>query len=282
MRLAFTSDIHIDINGPAVLDALVARVRSVAPDVLLIAGDIATGAATYLKTLLALRAVTPRLLVVAGNHDVWTAPEALAQGVDSWARLDKLLPALCREADVQLLDAGPQEIDGVGFVGTLGWYDLTTREHVLEAPIEAYRAGEWGGLRWTDHTYAVWRDADGAAMEMEEVARILRERLAAHLRAVTSRRIVVATHTLPFGEQIHRKAHPGWRFANAFMGSLPMGDVVRGDPRVVLAIAGHTHIGSDLRIGRLRAVVSPLGYTREWKGTTPAEAVMNALKVIEV
>src|SRR4051812_36698721 len=98
MRLLFTSDIHIDLNGPAVLDALVRRVREQAPDVLIIAGDIATGAATYLRTLLALRAVSPRLLVVAGNHDVWTAPEALAKGVDSWARLDKLLPALCAEA----------------------------------------------------------------------------------------------------------------------------------------------------------------------------------------
>jgi predicted phosphodiesterase len=282
MRLAFTSDIHIDLNGPGVLDALVARAAELAPDVLLIAGDIATGAATYLRTLLALKATSPRLLVVAGNHDVWTTPEALAAGIDSWARLDKLLPALCTEAGAELLDAGPVEIDGVGFAGTLGWYDLSTREHVLDAPMEAYRKGVWGGLRWTDHTYTAWKGPDGEKMGMEEVAGILRERLAAHLAALTTRRIVVATHTLPFGEQIHRKEHPGWRFVNAFMGSLPMGQVIRDDPRVVLAIAGHTHLGSDLRLGRLRAVVSPLGYAKEWRGNTPAAAVAHALKLVEL
>ncbi len=282
MRVAFTSDIHVDLNGPVVLDALTRRVRAVAPDVLLVAGDIATGATTYLQTLLALRAAAPRVLVVAGNHDVWTTPEAAAKGIHSWARLEKLLPALCQEAGVELLDAGPVEIDGVGFAGSLGWYDLTTREHVLDAPMEAYRAGVWGGLRWTDHTYTSWPDEAGAQMPMEEVARVLRERLADHLKALTTRRIVVATHTLPFADQIHRKEHPGWRFVNAFMGSLPLGDVIRNDPRVVLAIAGHTHLHSDLRFGRMRAVVTPLGYRKEWHGATPEMAVEKALKVVEV
>ena len=282
MRVGFTSDIHIDLNGPVVLEALVERARVAAPDVLVIAGDIATGATTYLQTLLALRAVVPRLLVVAGNHDVWTTPEAAAKGLHSWARLDKLLPALCSEAGAELLDAGPIEIDGVGFAGTLGWYDLTTREHLLDAPMEAYRKGVWEGLRWTDHTYTVWPDADGAPMPMEEVARVLRERFAAHLASLTTRRIVSVTHTLPFMEQIHRKEHPGWRFVNAFMGSLPLGDVIKANPRVVLSISGHTHLHSDLRFGRMRAVVTPLGYKKEWHGATPEAAVEKSLKVVEV
>jgi hypothetical protein len=282
MRLAFTSDIHIDLNGAAVLAALVERTRVVAPDVLVVAGDIATGAVTYLDTLLQLRAVVPHLLVVAGNHDVWSAPEAVSKGLDAWKRLDSLLPALCAEAGAQLLDAGPVVIEGVGFAGTLGWYDLTTREALLDAPIEAYRAGQWQGLRWTDHQYAVWLAPDGRRMEMEEVAAALRDRLRAHLSQLEARRIVVATHTLPFEAQIHRKAHPGWRFANAFMGSLPLGDLIRSDPRVVLAIAGHTHHGSDLRFGGLRAVVSPLGYRREWRGETPEKAVEHALRVLDV
>lgn len=282
MRVGFTSDIHIDLNGPVVLEALVERARVAAPDVLVIAGDIATGATTYLQTLLALRAVVPRLLVVAGNHDVWTTPEAAAKGLHSWARLDKLLPALCAEAGAELLDAGPIEIDGVGFAGTLGWYDLTTREHLLDAPMEAYRKGVWEGLRWTDHTYTVWPDADGAPMPMEEVARVLRERFAAHLASLTTRRIVSVTHTLPFMEQIHRKEHPGWRFVNAFMGSLPLGDVIKANPRVVLSISGHTHLHSDLRFGRMRAVVTPLGYKKEWHGATPEAAVEKSLKVVEV
>jgi len=282
MRLAFTSDIHIDINGPNVLEALVARVRDVRPDVLLVAGDIATGAPTLLATLLALKAEVPHLLLTAGNHDVWSGKQALAKGIDAWAWLDKLLPALAAEAGAVLLDAGPVRIGDLGFAGSLGWYDLSTREHTLDAPEEAYRTGRWGGLRWNDFEYAVWNGPNGQAMEYPDVAAVLRERLGAHMAALDAPRLVVATHVLAFEEQIQRRAHPGWRFVNAFMGSFALGRLVRSDPRVVLHVAGHTHHGSDHRFGSLRSVVSPLGYRGEWKGGTPAEAVRRALTVLEL
>jgi hypothetical protein len=51
---------------------------------------------------------------------------------------------------------------------------------------------------------------------------------------------------------------------------------------VVLAVAGHTHLASDVRIGRLRAVVTPLGYSKEWRGSTPEAAVAAAVKVIDL
>ena len=181
MRLAVTSDIHTDVNGPELLAALVDRARELAPDVLLIIGDIATAPAHYLQTLLALRAVVPRLLVVAGNHDVWTTPEAVAKGLDSWARLDHLLPALAAEAGAELLDRAPVEIDGVAILGSLG-----------------------------------------------------------------------------------------------------LGELIRSDPRVVLHLAGHTHLHSDLKLGKLRALVTPLGYKREWLGATPREAVHRSMKLLEL
>lgn len=282
MRLAVTSDIHVDLNGPAVLDALAQRVRTVSPDVLLIGGDIATGATTWLSTLLTLRPLVPHLLVIAGNHDVWSTSEAVARGIDAWTWLDKLLPALAAEAGATYLDAGPVRIGGYGFVGSLSWYDLTTREYTLDAPEEAYRVGAWGGLRWNDHTYAVWGDGTGGKLTCEAVAVRLRERLVAQMRACDAPRLVVATHLLAFAEQIHRRDHPGWRFVNAFMGSLPLGQAIRADPRVVLATAGHTHLPSDLRIGRFRALVSPLGYQKEWRGATVAEAVAKALTVVDL
>jgi hypothetical protein len=282
MRLAFTSDIHVDINGSSVMDALAARVRELSPDVLLLAGDIATGARTFLGTLLTLKPLVPHLLVCAGNHDIWSGKEAVAKGIDAWTWLDTLLPALCKEAGAHYLDGGPIRIGNTGFAGSLGWYDLTMREHTLDAPPEAYTTGRWGGLKWNDFEYAIWKGEDGAPMAYPEVAERLRTRLAGHMAQLDAPRLVVATHVLAFEQQIHRKEHPGWRFVNAFMGSLPLGQLIRSDPRVVLHIAGHTHRGSDLRIGRLRAVVSPLGYKGEWKASTPAEAVAKALTVIEL
>ena len=281
MRFAFTSDIHTDVNGPEVLDALVERCRALSPDLLLIAGDIATSPITWLQTVMALRRATPRLLLVAGNHDVWTTPELALQGLDSWGRLDRLLPALAEEAGAELLDAAPVVVGDLGFVGNLGWYDYSTREPELAVPMETYRRGVFAGLRWNDHQRAIWLEGE-RRMEAEEVAARLRRRLATHLRECPAPRLVVATHTLAFSEQIHRRDHPGWRFVNAFMGSYAMGSLILADPRVELAIAGHTHLGSDLRLGRLRAMVSPLGYRREWQGLTPAEAVERAMKVVEI
>lgn len=281
MRLAVTSDIHIDKNGDAALDAIAERVRSLQPDVLLVAGDIATAPTIWLKTVLTLKEVAPELLLVAGNHDVWSTPDAAAKGLDSFARLNKLLPALAAEAGARLLDAGPVELGGVGFVGSLGWYDLSTRERLLDVPEEAYHAGRWGGLQWMDHHYALWFD-EGRKLDCKEVAARLRGRLAEHLASLSSRRIVAATHMLAFAEQIHRKPHPGWSFVNAFMGSYALGDLLRSDPRVAFHVAGHTHLPSDVRVGRIRAVVSPLGYKGEWAGATVEQAVRRAVTVLEV
>lgn len=282
MRLAFTSDIHIDLNGPQALEALTNHLQTLSADVVLIAGDIATGATTWLETLLALKTTAPEILVVAGNHDIWTAPAARSKGINGWTWLDKLLPALCTEAGVKLLDAAPVTLGNLGFAGTLGWYDLSLREHLLDVPMEAYRKGEWSGMKWMDHVYASFPDAEGKETLCEVLCETLRGRLADHLSALSTPRVVVATHTLCFKQQIFSKQHPGWRFANAFMGSNRLGDQIRADSRVVLSISGHTHIGSDLRIGNLRAIVSPLGYKREWKADNVKDAVAKAVTVVDL
>ncbi len=282
MRLVATSDLHIDKNGPEVLAYLRARVAELAPDVLVVAGDVATSPTVLLQTFLALRSVVPRVLYLAGNHDVWGHPTLHARGQTAWWRLDQLLPALCAESGVDNLDAGPQEIDGIGFVGTLGWYDLSTKDEALGAPDEAYASGEYAGMKWMDHVYAIFPGPDGQPLPCQAVAAVLRERLAAQLAATTAPRIVGVTHMVPFAEQLHQKDHPGWRFCQAFIGHRGLGDVLAGDSRVELSIAGHTHRRSDLRIRGLRALCSPLGYRREWNGMTDAEAVAAAVTLIEL
>lgn len=280
MRLAVTSDIHIDKNGTDTLQALARRVDELQVDVLVLAGDVATRPTVLLQTFLALRAAAPRVVYVAGNHDVWSAPEAQAAGQHAWWRLDQLLPALCAEAGVDCLDAGAVVIGEVGFVGTLGWYDLSMRDRALDAPEEAYTRGEFHGLRWMDHVYAHFPDEGGRPLRCEAVADRLRARLAAQLASCTARRIVGVTHMVPFDAQLTRKDHPGWRFCQAFIGHRGLGEVLTADPRVELAVAGHTHHGSDLRVGGLRALVSPLGYRAEWLGRPMEEAVARAVTAV--
>lgn len=282
MRIAITSDIHIDKNGPETLEVLCSTVRAICADVLVVAGDIATAPTTFLQTLLALRQSVPEVVVVAGNHDVWSHPTAVAAGMHAWVRLDKLLPALCLEAGVRNLDAGAVQLGDITFCGSLGWYDLSMTDPSLGAPPSAYVEGKFGGLQWMDHVYAVWPDETGERLGPAAVAAVLRERLRAQLAAAATDRIVAVTHMLPFDAQLHHKESPGWRFCQAFIGHRGLGDVIRADPRVELAIAGHTHHGSDLHFGNLHAVVSPLGYRGEWLGRPVREAVERAVCVVDL
>lgn len=282
MRIVVTSDIHIDKNGQETLDALAEVVDRSRADVLVVAGDVATSPTTFLHSLLALRAVVSEVVIVAGNHDVWSPPQLVAAGQHAWWRLDTLLPALCAEAGVHDLDAAPWRSGDVEFVGTLGWYDLSMRDEGLGAPEAAYRSGEFAGMKWMDHVYAAFPDADGARMSIESVAERLAGRLRAQLAASTAPRIVAVTHMVAFPEQLHHKPYAGWRFAQAFIGHRALGEAMLADPRVELAIAGHTHMRSDLQLGSLRAVCAPLGYRAEWGGLTPAEAVAASVRVIDL
>lgn len=282
MRIVVTSDIHIDKNGQETLEALAQFVTEATADVLVVAGDVATSPTTFLHTLLTLRPCAREVVLVAGNHDVWSPPQLVASGQHAWWRLDTLLPALCAEAGVQDLDVAPWRCGDVEFVGTLGWYDLSMRDASLGAPDEAYRTGEFAGMKWMDHVYAVFPDAEGAPMSIQAVAARLAERLRAQLAASTADRIVAVTHMVAFPEQLHHKPFAGWRFAQAFIGHRALGEAMRADARVELAIAGHTHMRSDLQLGTLRAVCAPLGYRSEWRGLSPTEAVAASVRVIDL
>ncbi len=282
MRIFATSDIHLDKNGPEVLDELVRQARAASPDVLVLAGDVATSPTQLLEAFLALRPCAAEMVYVAGNHDVWNHPDRASLGQHAWWRLDQLLPAMCTEAGVRCLDNAPFLLGDIGFVGTLGWYDLSMRDPELDVPEGAYERGEFGGLRWMDHVYAVFPDEFGRRMSALAVAERLRARLAGQLSSCGAPRIVGVTHMVPFQEQLLRKPHPGWRFCQAFIGHAGLGELFRADPRVELTLAGHTHHGSDLQLGRLRAVCAPLGYRGEWSGQTAAEAVARTTKVIDL
>ena len=49
-----------------------------------------------------------------------------------------------------------------------------------------------------------------------------------------------------------------------------------------LAMTNHAKAFNALGDPTRRAIVSPLGYNREWKGSTPTQAVAHALKMVEV
>ena len=73
MRIACVTDLHIDY-GPRnreLLPYLAVAIEQAQPDVLVVAGDIATRLPMLGATLKALSCLAAKSLFVPGNHDIW-------------------------------------------------------------------------------------------------------------------------------------------------------------------------------------------------------------------
>ncbi|HEY2744921.1 MAG TPA: metallophosphoesterase [Polyangia bacterium] len=286
MRLALTSDLHVE-HHPEVVPLIAERVRALAPDVLIVAGDVSSKLDTLEATLAALRGAAPELVFVAGNHDLWTLPGAPS----SRARYEREIPAACARAGAHAIGSTPIEIGGVVFCGVTGWYDYSLRNRDLDATFTRadYERGAWGRLRWNDTARVVWPDDDGHELAAPAICAAQVAALEAQLADAGTRPTVVVTHHLPFAGLVTSKGEPPWDFINGFMGSDRLGEAIRGAANVRAAVCGHTHfrkrLDVDGRGGRFSAETSPIGYPREYArmaGLTLAERVADRTTAIDL
>ena len=236
MRLFVTADIHYGAreSGDRSARRLAERVEQSQPDALLVAGDTApVENESHFRAGLALFERFPGIkLLVAGNHDLWTF------GGDSETIYRERLPHLAAEHGFHPLDAKPLVVDGVGFVGTVGWYDYSFRRADLAVEPEHYRAKRLPrSAQWMDGTFIRWRFSDEAFTDL-----VVRK-LEADLRQLECQceRIVCLMHHIPFRELVHVKNHLAWDFCNAFMGAERLGQTLLGCKKVQWAFCGHSH-----------------------------------------
>jgi Icc-related predicted phosphoesterase len=286
MRLALTSDLHVE-HHPEVVALIVERVRAIAPDVLVIAGDVSSQLATLEAALAELRRAAPRLVFVPGNHDLWM----LSGTPSSRARYEHEIPALCARAGVDVVGGEPIEIDGVAFVGVTGWYDYSLRNRALDDTftLADYRRGAWGRLRWNDKLRISWPGDDGAELDDPAICDAQVRSLERQLAAVGARPTVVVTHHLPVAELVTSRGEPPWDFINGFMGSARLGEAMRRAPGVRLGVCGHTHFRKRATVagagGAFPVETSPIGYPREYArmgGLTLGERVADRVTAIDL
>ncbi|MBI3968225.1 MAG: metallophosphoesterase [Chloroflexi bacterium] len=277
LRLASVSDLHADFSpNPRVIAEMAQLLLADPPDVLIVAGDVSHDLELTERMLARLAGAVPRCLFVAGNHDVWFYPRRVDQDptLDSWRRYDEELPALCRRVGVHSLGQEPFVVDGVGFAGTLGWYDYSLAPAYLAGTIspEQYANKRLDTAVWQDVNYVAFRDADGSVIPDPLVCRKLVDRLRTHLAELTSqvvRTIVGVTHCQPCHEVVKIRNRLPWDFFSAFMGSAALAQTMLECSAVRLAIYGHTHIPGEAQLGELRVVGRPLGYPAEWQHRFP-------------
>lgn len=291
MRVVFTSDLHIDASEKHcdAVSAIADAARKHGPDVVVIAGDAGNTIAALEETLSCFSRIDARKFFVPGNHDVWIETE---DGVliDSRAKYAKRIPDVCRRMGFHDLGQGPFVAGGVGFVGSLGWYDYSFADPRLGLTEDAYWRGRYGDEIWWDKKMTYWmpsrragaavdagdlpaermRDPElcedsmvrGALRERMRDAEVCSEmgaRLEGHLRAIEGRvdTIVAVIHTLPFLVGLQRSDPP--YYLDAYTGSERLGRILEAHPKVEHCIHGHKHLSGEWTVGRIRVYRRTLG-----------------------
>ncbi len=285
MRLLVTADLHYDAarsRRPA--EALAEQVRQTGGDALVLVGDTAGAEHEPLRQCLALfEGFRGSKFLVPGNHCLWCLP-----GEDSIQRYERIIPAIAGEAGFSVLDHAPAKIQGVGLLGSIGWYDYSYRQEELEIPLEFYRAKVSPGAArqlpehrhlveaysgeladWHMNITARWMDGARVRMEMtdEQFLAGVVDRLSAQLEAFEAdeevQRIVVFVHHLPFRELVPQDRPPEIAFAAAFLGSDRIGQALRRCPKVTHVYCGHSHWRGTVRVGPIRVVNVGSTYTEK-------------------
>ena len=250
MELFITSDLHYGTTdaGDRAVEAIAAHVVAHGADALLIAGDLAIDEAALERCLALFAGCAGPKLAVPGNHDVWL-PYEDDDGC-SFELHERTLPRLFERHGFHPLHLRPLVLGGVGFVGSMGWYDYSFRDEELGFPLAAYEAKTFpgdGGPLWNDARYARMGHTD------VELTELLLRRLEAQLAEVRADEVVAMLHHVPTKELLFfpRALVPKrWRFANAFLGSERLSELIAGDPRVRHTFCGHIHRGRSASKGR--------------------------------
>jgi len=269
-------------------------------DTLVIARDCAAGGSEEMGQALSLfrRFEGPRLLV-PGNHDLWIEHPPL----DTWKRYRETLPAIAAAHGFHYLDQAPFVLDGVGFIGCVGWYDYRFRQR--EPPVEGIWAtpvylahgmgaalslspvpgvGEksWAMLSGDDYAakaiiwqtdgcphVAVWND--GIHVDWGQSDPAMAKHFARHLRAQarevadTVSQVVAVTDCVPFAEMAGGPFEEvAMAFGRAYMGSPLLGEALREIADLRLVICGHRHHQEVREIGDL--VVADASVAEESEG----------------
>lgn len=274
MKILVTADLHYDIKrSREPVEQLARRVCAEGGDVLVLVGDTAGADMDVFRQCLRLFADFPgRKLLVPGNHCLWCE-----EGQSSIERYEKLIPQAGAAEGFTVLDFQPVVLGGVGFVGSIGWYDYSLRDDSLGIPLPFYRekispgaAKYYGshaellaahaheiterqlsiGTRWMDG----WRVNLG--MTDEEFLRDVSARLAGQLHTLAGQveRIVAFVHHLPFAELVPPDRPDRFAFAAAYLGAERLGEVLADCEKVTDVYCGHSHWSNSMQAGKINVV----------------------------
>lgn len=246
MRLAITADLHWGHHprGDNATRELARKVVDLQPDAFLLGGDVGTGD-EFSWCLELFQEAAPALLLVPGNHDIWTGEAAPA----SLELYEKHLPSRAANLGFQYLDQQPLIVPGgrLAILGSMNWYDYSFADPTVEN--EFPRASQM----YVEKRFPQGRHNDGRFVRLGmsdwEFTTRLVERFTNQLRSLPGsiEEIVTLQHHPPvrplfYPSPLRTADQKFWR---AFTGNRRMQRAVMDDPRIRWVICGHTHAACD-------------------------------------
>ena len=270
MKIASVSDLHVEssVNRRAVA-AMSSHLEALAPDVLLVLGDLCNGIHDVGNVLAGFDKIGKRRIYVPGNHELWSGDG------DARATYYRTLPEIAAQAGFEMPIDAPVVVDHVACVGTMGWYDGTFADPSVDAARLAEK--EFEGRSLLDRYRVRWRSGSGSTLGDCEIADMLLADLRDQLAAVPEAcgTIIGAVHVVPhptlLGPRWERDA--AMRYFRAFQGSSRLGDALASDPRVRHVFAGHNHERIYARAGGISWHLAPLGNLRPGDAFDPSRHV---------
>lgn len=238
MKIQFCSDLHIEMRPFGY------RLTRTDADVIVLAGDIATGINTIEFAIEEAELQNKPVIVVAGNHEFYRG--------DYYYVLNEMRSAASQHPLVHLLENSEIVIDGVRFLGCTLWTDYEVNGEQNKAIDMAYC-----GRMLRDYVVIRNGDFNFTPRDAEELCRISKLFLAQKLGAKFNAPSVVVTHHGPSLECQH-KSYKMSEISAAFTSNFD--DLVTQPD---LWVYGHTHSNLDIKVGNCRLVSNQQGYPNE-------------------
>jgi len=204
-------------------------------------------------------------IFVPGNHDIWDLELQKyknKQGI-SMQKYEIDLPNVTKRAGFYFLPGNPLIIeDEFAFIGSIGWYDYTLRNHKWDEFLKLeqirYEEKYYMGRYLNELNYSNWGMTDKEVVE--EFSKRLKEDLE-KVQKIENKMMIL--HYLPFQQSIDYKETLEGDYFSAFMGAKIFGELIR-EFNFSVAIHGHTHTPLMYRLDDIRIFCCPIGYPMEW------------------
>ncbi len=206
-------------------------------DVLVLAGDIASGSTNVFDTMKRFKkAGFPKIVYVPGNHEYY--------GTDIRTFDANIALKVSRDEDMHMLNPSWVEIGDTIFIGATLWTNFRGNFHsqlAAKAMISDFRL--------IDN----FRPPQAELKYYEHVTYIRN-----CLKTFRGRKIVVVTHFLPAVECISERFRAGDNLLNHYFANDLGGEIAELEN--VTWLFGHTHDSCDFMLGNTRMVCNPYGY----------------------